>query len=332
MPCRPSRRARRRCWRRIPRSRIASLACAIWALSLPAAAFDLQGHRGARGLAPENTLAGFRAALDLGVTTLETDLAVTADEVLVLSHDPVLNPDLTRGPDGTWTGGTPIRSLSLADLERYDIGRIDPASRYGRQFAAQKPADGERFPTLAMLFAMAGPDVRFNIEIKTNPTKPDLTLPPDRFAELAVAGIRQAGMTSRTTLQSFDWRGLIAARRRAPEIPTGCLSIESSGFDTVGRASGQPSPWLGGLDLAAHGGSLPRLARAAGCAVWSPFWRNVTADAVKEAQGLGLKVIPWTVNNPADMSAMLDLGVDGLITDYPDRAKPVIEGRGLKIR
>jgi len=296
------------------------------------AAFDLQGHRGARGLAPENTLAGFRTAIDLGVTTLETDLAVTADDVLVLSHDPVLNRDLTRGPDGQWTGGAAIRSLSLAELERYDIGRIDPASRYGRQFAGQKPADGERFPTLAAFFAMAGPDVRFNIEIKTSPAKPELTLPPDRFAELAVVAVRQAGMATRTTLQSFDWRGLLAVRRLAPEIATGCLSIESNGFDTVGRASGQPSPWLGGLDLVAHGGSLPRMAKAAGCAVWSPFWRNVTADAVKEAHALDLKVVPWTVNGPGDMAALIDLGVDGLITDYPDRAKPVLEAKGLKIR
>jgi glycerophosphoryl diester phosphodiesterase len=312
--------------------RTASLACAIWALSLPAAAFDLQGHRGARGLAPENTLAAFRTALDLGVTTLETDLAVTKDGVVVISHDPFLNPDLTR-LDGQWlaTAGPPIRSLSLDELKRYDIGRMNPASKYAQQFPEQKPVDGERFPTLEELFAMAGPDVRFNIEIKTDPGKPDLTLDPDRFAELAVATIRKGKAEARSTIQSFDWRGLLAARRLAPEIATVCLSIESTNFDTVRRAS-QPSPWLGGLDLAAHGGSLPRLAKAAGCAVWSPFWRNVTAENVKEAQGLGLKVIPWTVNNPTDMAQLIELGVDGLITDYPDRAKPVLATKGLKAR
>lgn len=313
--------------------RIASLACAIWALSLPAGAFDLQGHRGARGLAPENTLAGFRTALDLGVSTLETDLAVTRDGILVISHDPALNPALTR-LDGKWltTAGPTIQSLTLADLKRYDIGRLDPASKYGQQYPEQKPADGERFPTLEELFAVAGPEVRFNIEIKTDPTKPDLAPAPDRFAELAVGAVRKAKATPRSTLQSFDWRGLIAVRRLAPEIATGCLSIESNNFDTVRRSSGQPSPWLGGLDLAAHDGSVPRLAKAAGCAVWSPFWRNVTAETVKEAQALGLKVIPWTVNNPADMARIIDLGVDGLITDYPDRAKPLLATKGVKIR
>lgn len=312
---------------------IASLACAIWALSLPAAAFDLQGHRGARGLAPENTLAGFRIALDLGVTTLETDLAVTKDEVVVISHDPLLNPDLTR-LDGQWivTAGPVIRTLTLADLKRYDIGRLNPASKYAQQYPGQKPVDGERFPTIEEFFALAGPDVRFNIEIKTNPNKPDFTVDPERFAELAVAAIRKGKAGARSTIQSFDWRGLLAARRLAPEIATGCLSIESNNFDTVGRAAAQPSPWLAGLDLKAHGGSVPRLAKAAGCAVWSPFWRNATAENVKEAQALGLKVVPWTVNNPTDMAQLIDLGVDGLITDYPDRARPVLAAKGLKSR
>ncbi|WP_421995549.1 glycerophosphodiester phosphodiesterase [Reyranella sp.] len=313
--------------------RIASLACAIWAPSLAVQAFDLQGHRGTRGLAPENTLAGFRAAEALGVTTLETDLAVTRDDVLVISHDPVLNPDLVR-LDGQWIAppGPPIRSLGLAELERYDVGRVNPASKYARQFPEQKPADGERFPTLERFFATARPDVRFNIEIKTDPTRPALTIDPERFAALAVDAIRKAGAAPRSTLQSFDWRGLVAARRLAPEIPTGCLSIESSGMDTVGRGREGGSPWLAGLDLAAHGGSLPRLAQAAGCAVWSPFWRNVTGETVKEAHALGLRVVPWTVNSPTEMARLIDLGVDGLITDYPDRAKPVLAEKGLKPR
>ena len=311
------------------------LACAIWAASFGiAAAFDLQGHRGARGLAPENTLAGFKLALDLGVTTLETDLAITKDDDVVISHDPLLNPDITRGPDGKWlaTAGPAIRTLSLADLRRYDIGRLNPASKYAQQYPEQKPVDGQRFPTLADFFAMAGPSVRFNIEIKTNPTNPDLTVDPTRFARLAVDAIRKGQAAGRSTIQSFDWRGLLEVKALAPDVATGCLTIESNNFDTVQRASGRPSPWLAGLDLAAHGGSVPRLAKAAGCATWSPFWRNVTADAVKEAQALGLKVVPWTVNGPAEMARLIDLGIDGLITDYPDRALPLLAAKGLKIR
>src|SRR6266851_8900470 len=118
------------------------------------------------------------------------------------------------------------------------------------------------FPRWRSSFAAAGPNVRFNIEIKTDPTKPDLTVDPVRFAQLAVDAIRLGKAGGRSTIQSFDWRGLIEVRRLAPEIATGCLSIESNNMDTVGRASGLPSPWLAGLDLAAQGGSVPRLARA----------------------------------------------------------------------
>lgn len=268
------------------------------------------------------------------MTTLETDLAVTRDGIVVISHDPVLNPDLTRGPDGQWlaTAGPAIRTLTLDELKRYDIGRVNPASKYGQQYPEQKPVDGQRFPTLTEFLAQAAPQVRFNIEIKIDPAKPGLTLDPAAFAKLAVDDIRKGKAEARTTLQSFDWRAVIEARKLAPEIATACLTIESNNFDTVQRASGRPSPWLGGLDLAAHGGSVPQLAKAAGCAVWSPFWRNVSTENVKEAQALGLKVIPWTVNAPAEMERLIDLGVDGLITDYPDRGQKVLASKGLKSR
>ncbi len=290
-------------------------------------AFDLQAHRGGRGLAPENTLAAFRSALALGVTTLETDLAITKDDVVVLSHEPRLNPDLVRGPDGRWLDsiGPTIHSLTLDSLRGYDIGRLNPATRYGQQFPAQKPADGERFPTLAELFALGGDRVRYNIETKIDPTKPGETVDPVRFAKLVVDAVRAARMKRRSTLQSFDWRTLIEARRIAPEIDTVCLTIESSGMNTV---AGHPSPWLAGLD----GGSLPQRARAAGCATWSPFWRNVTAANVAESHALGLKVIPWTVNEPTEMARLIDLGIDGLITDYPDRGLAVLAQKGLSAR
>src|SRR5882724_3134447 len=134
--CSVPRRTPPPCWRPIPIPRLASLVCAIWAASVTAAAaFDLQAHRGGRGLAPESTLAAFRNAVALGVTTIETDLAVTKDDVLVLSHEPRLNPDLVRGPDGKWIDppGPTIHSLTLAELRRYDIGRLNPATEYGKQ-------------------------------------------------------------------------------------------------------------------------------------------------------------------------------------------------------
>jgi glycerophosphoryl diester phosphodiesterase len=136
----------------------------------------------------------------------------------------------------------------------------------------------------------------------------------------------------RTMIQSFDWRTLREVRKVAPEIATACLTIESRNSDTVRRDDPMPSPWLGGLELKAHGGSLPRLAKAAGCAVWSPFWRNLTPETLAESHKLGLKVIPWTVNDPADMTRLIDRKVDGLITDYPEQALAILAEKGLKAR
>jgi len=316
----------------VPRAVALLLASAIAASAM---AFDLQGHRGARGLAPENTLAAFDKALSIGVTTLETDLAVTRDGVLVISHDPDLNPALVRD-NGAWLAqrGPPIRSLTLAEVRRYDVGRTDPTSSYGRQWPQQVARDGERIPTLVELLDLAGKaakPVRFNLETKVTPRSGEATVDPEAFARLVVDAVRKAGVGSRTTIQSFDWRTLIAARAIAPEIATACLTAEGGNFDTVKPDASGRSPWHAGIAPADHGNSLPRMARAAGCAVWSPNLASVTRERVDEAHALGLKVLPWTVNEPADMARLIDWGVDGLITDYPDRARRVIADKGLPV-
>jgi glycerophosphoryl diester phosphodiesterase len=297
-------------------------------------AFDLQGHRGTRGLAPENTMAAYARATEIGVTTIETDLAVTKDGALVMSHDPFLNPDLVRGPDGRWltAKGPAIHTLTLTELRQYDIGRLNPESAYAKQFPEQRPSDGERFPTLAQLFEFAkGKAVRLNIETKITPGNPGETVDAETFAKLVVGAIRTSGLAPRVTIESFDWRTLVIAKKLAPEIETVCLTIESDGMDTVQRKTGRPSAWNAGLDLGAHGGSVPRLVQAAGCATWSPFWRNVDTATITEAHALGLKVLPWTVNNPADMARLIDMKVDGLISDYPDRLRRVVSDNGLAL-
>ena len=312
------------------------LALLALAMALPAHAFDLQGHRGARGLRPENTLAGFAFASAVGVTTLETDLGVTKDGVLVLSHDRYLNPDIVRDPDGHWlrARGPAIHSLTLTELKRYDIGRLNPASRYAQQFPDQRAEDGQRFPTLAELLDLVKAQrqpARLNVETKISPLDPESTVDAATFARRAVDAIRAAKLESGVTIESFDWRTLLESRKLAPAIETVCLTIETPNEDTVRRGDGRPSPWLGGLDLAAHGGSLPRLAKAAGCATWSPFWRNVSTAEVEASHRLGLRVVVWTVNDPADMAKLIDLGVDGLITDYPDRARKVMAAKRIAL-
>ena len=211
---------------------------------------------------------------------------------------------------------------------------LDPSSRYAAQFPQQEPVDGERVPTLAQLFALvrdSGKAVRLYLETKIDPTRQDETVDPAAFARLAVDAIRDAGFIERTTLQSFDWRTLVEAKKRAPALRTACLSIETANNDTIKPTGDAPSAWTAGLDVRRYGGSVPKLAHAAGCAIWSPFWRNATPERIAEAHALKLDVLPWTVNDPADMARLIDAGVDGLITDYPDRLREVMRAKGLAL-
>ena len=298
--------------------------------------FDLQGHRGARGLAPENTLAAFRKALEIGVTTLELDLGMTRDGVLVVSHDPVLNPDIVRGPDGQWLSapGPPINTLTLAELKLYDVGRVNPRSRYAAQLPEQVARDGERVPTLKEVVDLArssGKSVRFNVETKLRPDRPGEAPPPEAFAKAVVEFWRAEKLEPVAAVQSFDWRTLLEVKRLAPDIETACLTIQQPSFDNVQRGRAGASPWTGGLDVDELGGSVPRLVQRVGCGVWSPFYRELTAESLAEAVALGLAVIPWTVNEKSEIARLIDLGVHGIITDYPDRLREVMREKKLPL-
>ena len=317
---------------------LASIAIGWMGLApLGVAALDLQGHRGARGLAPENTLAAFAKALSIGVTTLEMDLGVTADGVVVVAHDPHLHPDLARWPDGAWleAPGPALLDLSLAELQRFDLGRMRPGSRYAQRFPEQQPADGARLPTLAEVVALtrrAGNEVvRFNLETKLSPQAPNLTPSPAAFAEAVVAAVEAEGIGGRTTIQSFDWRSLRAVQALAPQIATACLTVEEAWEDNVRRGQAGASPWTAGLDVDDFGGDVPALVDAAGCAVWSPYFEDLTPEALERAHELGLEVVVWTVNQPDDMGALIEMGVDGIITDYPDRLRMVMAARALPL-
>jgi glycerophosphoryl diester phosphodiesterase len=252
---------------------------------------DIQGHRGARGHLPENTLPAFRYAVELGVDTLEMDAGVTRDGVVVVHHDRRLNPDVARR-EGAWvTAPAPtIYSLTFEELQTYDVGRLRPGSEYSGRFPHQKPLDGTRIPRLSEVLKL---QKRFNIETKIDPRAPDETLPPEAFARALIAEIRKAGAERRATIQSFDFRTLKVVEKEAPEIETVYL--------TMGKASD------------------PAAVKAAGARNWSPDFRDLDAEKVKAARAAGLRIIPWTVNEPADIDRVWALGVDGIISDYPDR-------------
>ncbi len=300
-------------------------------------AFDLQAHRGGRALAPENTLAAFANAVELGITTLELDIGLTADGVVVISHDSALNPNHTRDGGGAWltSSGPPIHSLTLAQLQRYDVGRINPGSAYARQFARQQARDGERIPTLAALFeqvrASRADRVRFNIETKTDPTQPEATADSEKIVRALLAVIDKAVMAERVTIQSFDWRTLARVGQLAPCLPRAYLTSARTLKD---------SRWTAGL-LATDFASVPALVKAAATGsgsgdnptpmIWSPAFQDLTPARIKQAQALGLQVLPWTVDQRADMERLIDWGVDGLITDDPGLLREVLQKRGLAV-
>jgi glycerophosphoryl diester phosphodiesterase len=299
--------------------------------------FDLQGHRGARGLWPENTLAGFAHALELGVSGVELDCAVTRDGVVVVTHDPELNPDCTRDVHGRFLAapGPPVVTLSYAQLQSYDVGRLRPGSAYAARFPQQQPVDGERIPRLAEVLTLVRlrgrGRVRVAIEIKTFPEQPQLTTAPEDFVQAVWRELEHTGTAALAAVMAFDWRVLGAAQRRMPQVAAVALTAQQPGEDTVRIGSPQPSPWLGGLDPGRFGGSVERLVQASGAGIWGPDYRDLDAQRVQRAQALGLRVVPWTVNEPADMQRLLGFNVDGMTSDRPDLLRAVLGQRGMEL-
>ena len=297
--------------------------------------FDLQGHRGARGLWPENTLVGFARAMELGVSALELDCAVSRDGVVVVSHDPQLNPDCTRDARGRFlaSAGPPICTLSYAQLQSYDVGRLRPGSAYAARFPQQQPVDGERIPRLADVLTLVRTRghgrVRVAIEVKTFPEQPELTPAPEPFVQALRGDVERTGTASLVALLAFDWRVLSAAQRLMPQVATAALTEQQSGEDTVRIGAPHPSPWLGGLDPEHFGGSIVRLVKATGAGTWGPDHLDLDAPLIEQAHALGLRVVPWTVNEPADMQRLLALNVDGMITDRPDVLRALLERAGI---
>ncbi len=290
-------------------------------LAACATPFDIQAHRGGRGLAPENTLPAFMKALSLGVTTLELDVGVSADDQLVIAHDPHINPNLSRDASGQFLSsmGPSLRSLRYADIRQYDVGRLKPGTRYAAQYPAQESFDGTVMPRLVELFARvkARGDrrTRFNIETKIRPDRPDETADPETFVRLLLQAITQFELEGRVSIQSFDWRTLKRVQALAPQIPTVYLSVQQASFNNIVNPSG-PS-WTAGLSLDAAG-SVPRMVKQAGGSVWSPDYRDLTLESIREAKALGLKVVAWTINDPSEMRRLRAMGLDGMLTDRPD--------------
>lgn len=299
------------------------------------ASFDIEAHRGGRALRPENTLQSFANALSMGVDALELDMGVTKDGVIVVSHERGLNPDLARAPDGHYVTppGIPYVKLTLAEVKKYDVGQIRPGSEYAARFPDQLAVPGTRIPTLAEVFELVRRSgdrhVRLNIETKIDPNHPDESPDPERFVALVLDLLRRENFADRVMIESFDWRTLLLVQKQAPKIPTVYLTQVQQPEENI--YLDKPSPWTAGFDPIKYGHSVPRAVKAAGGAIWSPLYEDVDRQSVAEAHKLGLTVVVWTVNNPQDMARLIDLGVDGIISDRPDVLRAVAAKKGITL-
>ena len=312
----------------------------------PPRSFDLQAHRGGLGLVTESTLEAFANALQLGVTTLELDVQITEDGHAVVTHDRRVASAKCRDTAPAFTGdaeypyvGDYIRNLSLAQVRTLACDKPLP------QFPEQRIVANARVPLLSEVFALAdcydADRVRFNVETKVEAGAPEETAPREQFVQIVAREVRSARLLDRVTIQSFDWGALMRMREVEPRLPI--VALTNGDFLQPGQPGA--SPWLGGIDVDDFGGSLVAAAASFGADAISPVHGNpqdgtvgdpgyrpyTTPGLVAEAHDAGLTVIPWTVDDPATMTSLMDAGVDGIITDYPDRLRALMAERGLAL-
>jgi glycerophosphoryl diester phosphodiesterase len=288
---------------------------------------------------PEQTLPAYVVALRLGVDYVDMDIGMTRDGVLVITHDLTLNRDLTRDPYGQWiTDRIPIRSLMLQELQRYDVGRLKPGMQYASYFPNQRPVDHTHIPTLEEIVRfvkkIAGDKVGFQIEIKNDPTQPELTASPKEFAKALYKLIKEENIGNRTEIQAFDWRCLTELSKLDKNLKTAFLSDHT----TEVMDETEKGTWTAGLLPKDYGYSLPKMVKHLGGHCWEPFAVDLTKGDLDEAHRLGLKVVAWgwpeqegMEFNYAQIENLIDLGVDGIITDRPDILRGILATRGLNL-
>lgn len=308
--------------------------------------FDLEAHRGGRDVRPENTLYSYAYAIELGATSIECDMQLTKDGQIVMSHNPILNSDITRDENGNYIENNKydIRLMTVDELKKFDVGVMDPncGEYYDLHGKTQFTYDA-KIPTLEELMQLiqsyGDKNIVLNIETKSYPDPASAgyknNADPKKFVEVFNNIVKKYDMEDRVVLQSFDWQTLIEMKKLNPNISTSALWQEqpSRGRDSesLRRYEKKKSPWLGGLDIKDYQGNPVKAAHAIGADIISPYYTEISKQDVDEAHFLGMKVVPWTVNNEKDMNMLLDMGVDGIISDKPWLLKQVLEKRNIKL-
>ena len=265
---------------------------------------DVQGHRGCRGLLPENSLPSFKKAIELGVNTLELDLAISKDKQVVVSHEPYMKNSYCLDVNGNEISKEDELKYNLYKLNYNSIKQFDSGSKFYKQFPNQEKMKVHK-PLLRDVFELSeslNADIKYNIEIKSQPDYDSIYSPnPKEFVSLALKVISDYHVSHRVNLQSFDVRALEEIKRQAPTMKVALLVDENESIESkLKELSFKPE-------------------------IISPYLKLLTKESVENYQKKGYQIIPWTVNSPEDMLRMIDFNVDGIITDYPDRLIKILK-------
>ncbi|MGB1085889.1 MAG: glycerophosphodiester phosphodiesterase family protein [Alphaproteobacteria bacterium] len=293
----------------------------------------IYGHRGARGVLPENTLDSFQYLFDNDINAYETDILISKDSIPVITHDFHLDPSLTQDEEGNWLEDENIKIIDLTydQISKYEVGSLNKLTKYGRRFLNQKKLENQKIPKVSELLDLTSKnkvsDLVINLEIKSTPVQENLTPSPEEMVKIVLEEVNQSNLTDKIIYSSFDWRVLREIKNYNPEIPRAYLSFEQQGSGSFGNIYDQ-SPWMDFTPL--HNNvDLPKLIKALGGQAWHPFYRNVTEKIVETSHNENLPVNVWTVNDEEDMLRMIDIGVDGIMTDYPVQLKELCEKKNI---
>ena len=287
----------------------------------------IYGHRGARGVLPENTLDSFQYLFDNDIKAYETDILISKDLVPVITHDFRLSPSMTKDSEGNWLENEDVKIIDLTydQISKFEVGSLNKLTKYGRRFLNQKKLPNQKIPKLSQLLDLTtknnNSNLIINLEIKSTPVQENLTPSPEMLAKIVLDEVNKSSLIDKIIYSSFDWRVLREIKNYNSEIPRAYLTQDQ-------RNIYDQSPWMDFTPL--HNNvDLPKLIKAHGGKAWHPYHKNINKKNIKIAQSENLPVNVWTVNKEEDMLRMIDYGVNGIMTDYPVQLKELCEKKNI---
>jgi len=304
---------------------------------------EVYGHRGGRSYSPENTIFGYNTALQVGINWADLDIVYTKDRQIIVYHDLFLNSEIVRNANGKFVHSKiPVYELTASELQKYDVGMINPKSKYASYFPNQVPVSNTHMPLLKDVIEYVDKyskhKVNFQIEIKTDPTQPNLAPPPNQYAQDLYDVLKKYDLIERVEVHAFDWRYLYALQKLNPKIKTGYLVSSIEIKDMKNSDAKIAGLWTGGKLLKDYENSIPKMVKALGGCCYEPEDITLTKEEIDEAHQLGLKVVVWrwpensgTEFDPKLIVRLIDWGLDGIITDDPGRLNSMLAARGYPI-